>query len=111
MSQHNNPSGGRAKHVPQRTCIACRRSETKRGLMRLVRDSEGRVTYDPRGKLPGRGAYLCDRPQCWEQALRRNGLARALKIEALHPDDQQTLLELVATLPPVVERRGGPTDV
>ncbi|HSH77327.1 MAG TPA: DUF448 domain-containing protein, partial [Herpetosiphonaceae bacterium] len=35
--------GPRPRHVPQRTCIACRETEAKRGLIRLVRTPEGTV--------------------------------------------------------------------
>lgn len=83
----------RPKHIPQRTCIACRRSDAKRGLERLVRTAEGRVALDPSGKKAGRGAYLCDSPACWEQALKRHALERALRIEGLHPEDRATLEE------------------
>lgn len=83
--------GPRPKHVPQRTCIACRRTGAKRGLMRLVRDAEGCVALDPTGKRAGRGAYLCHEPACWEQALKRHGLARALRIDGLRPEDQAEL--------------------
>jgi len=87
--------GPRPKHVPQRTCIACRRTDAKRGLMRLVRDAEGHVALDPTGKRAGRGAYLCHNPACWEQALKRQGLARALRLDALPPEDR-AVLEQVA---------------
>ncbi len=90
--------GPRPKHIPQRTCIACRRSDAKRGLLRLVRDADGRVALDPSGKRPGRGAYLCHDPACWEQALRRNGLARALRVEALRPEDRDELEQLAQNL-------------
>ena len=73
----NKKSGPRPKHIPVRTCVACRRTDAKRGLFRLVRDAEGRVTVDPTGKQAGRGAYLCHDPACWEQALKRRGLERA----------------------------------
>jgi uncharacterized protein len=93
----------RAKHVPQRTCIACRRTDAKRGLIRLVRDAEGHVTIDPTGKRAGRGAYLCHDPACWELALKRRGLERALRVEALLSEDravlEQAAHELVAAQP------------
>jgi predicted RNA-binding protein YlxR (DUF448 family) len=42
---------------------------SKRALIRLVRSAEG-VVVDPSGKKSGRGAYLHDRRNCWERALR-----------------------------------------
>ena len=84
--------GSRPRHVPQRTCIACRQTGAKRQLVRIVRTPEARVLIDPTGKRSGRGAYLCDNPACWEAALKRGLLPRALKLEtAIAEDDLQTL--------------------
>ncbi len=71
-------AGRRPKHVPQRMCVACRERDAKRALIRVVRTPEGPVEIDPTGKRNGRGAYLCDRPGCWERALKTNMLDRAL---------------------------------
>ena len=90
--------GPRPKHVPQRMCIACRRTDAKRGLMRLVRDPEGRVAVDSTGKRAGRGAYICHDPACWEQALKRHALQRALRIDALRPEDQMELEQIAQGL-------------
>jgi predicted RNA-binding protein YlxR (DUF448 family) len=100
MPQAKQKQPARPRHVPQRTCAACRRTDAKRGLLRLVRDADGRVALDASGKRNGRGAYLCHRPACWEQALKRKGLERALRIEALHPDDRATLEQFASGLPP-----------
>jgi predicted RNA-binding protein YlxR (DUF448 family) len=90
--------GPRPKHIPQRTCIACRRTDAKRGLMRVVRDAEGHVALDPTGKRAGRGAYLCHEPACWEQALKRQALVRALRLEALPPEDREALEQVAQGL-------------
>ncbi len=37
------------------------------------------MAIDPSGKAKGRGAYLCRNVACWEQAIKRNALSRALK--------------------------------
>jgi len=94
-------SGSRPKHIPVRTCVACRRTDAKRGLFRLVRDADGRVAVDPTGKRAGRGAYLCHDPACWEQALKRRGLERALRIEALPPEDRMALEQVAQKLGPL----------
>ena len=93
------PKGPRPKHVPQRTCIACRKVDAKRGLRRLVRVEDNRVAIDPTGKRAGRGAYLCAERGCWDTALKRTVIERALKIPGLDPDDRQTLTAYAATLP------------
>lgn len=91
--------GARPRHVPQRTCIACRKVDAKRGLTRLVRLPEGRVAIDGTGKRAGRGAYLCAERGCWEAALKRKALERALKLEQLDPADRHMLIEYATTLP------------
>lgn len=80
----------RPRHVPQRTCLACRLTQEKRGLTRIVRTAEGAVRVDPTGKLPGRGAYLHCEPPCWQEGLKRGRLARALRV-AISPEDLAAL--------------------
>ncbi len=70
----------RRPHVPQRTCIACRQVGGKLGLLRIVRTPQGEVRLDDTGKLPGRGAYVCRRAECVEQAIRQKKLGRALGV-------------------------------
>ncbi|MBC7077075.1 MAG: RNase P modulator RnpM [Anaerolineae bacterium] len=67
------------KHIPMRTCVACRQTQPKRALVRVVRTPEGQIVIDPTGKRAGRGAYLCRRRSCWELALKRGSLEHALK--------------------------------
>lgn len=69
------------KHVAQRTCVVCRRKMDKRQLTRIVRTADGRTVVDETGKRAGRGAYLCDRTSCWEEALRGTVLQKALKAD------------------------------
>jgi predicted RNA-binding protein YlxR (DUF448 family) len=38
------------------------------------------MMYDPSGRAHGRGAYLCADPACWQLAVRRSALERALSI-------------------------------
>jgi predicted RNA-binding protein YlxR (DUF448 family) len=59
--------------------------------VRIVRGTDGSVSIDPTGKRSGRGAYLCESPACWQAALKRGALPRALKIETIPEDDLQTL--------------------
>jgi len=90
--------GARPKHVPLRTCIACRGTEAKRGLVRIVRTPEGRVELDPTGKKNGRGAYVHESRACWDEALKKDRLGRALKV-APPREDIDALREHAATLP------------
>lgn len=86
----------RRKHVPQRTCVGCRQSLSKREMTRIVRQPDG-VKIDPTGKLNGRGAYLHNQKTCWEQGL-KGTLARALKTE-LTSSDYEQLRAYAAGLP------------
>ena len=52
------------KNIPLRTCIACREAKEKRELLRVVKNAEGEIRLDFSGKLPGRGAYVCDSAAC-----------------------------------------------
>lgn len=87
--------GKPVKHVPQRTCIACREVNEKRGLIRLVRTAEG-VIPDKSGKVPGRGAYVHNSRECWEKALSKGILARSLKIEISAENIEKLKAELEA---------------
>src|SRR5689334_9021500 len=90
--------GPRPKHVPQRTCVACRTTGAKRGLVRVVRTPEGQVVVDETGKKSGRGAYLCKARDCWDTALKRKALEYALKVPVT-TEDKQALQDYAATLP------------
>ena len=67
------------KKQKPRTCVACRGEAPKGLLLRVVRSPAGEVFFDDRGKLPGRGAYICLRAECLERAKKTGAIARALK--------------------------------
>jgi len=66
--------------------VACRETKPKRDLVRVVLLAEGGIAVDETGKRNGRGAYLCRNYACWEQALKRGTLNRALHVD-LQPED------------------------
>jgi predicted RNA-binding protein YlxR (DUF448 family) len=92
---HKQP---KQKHIPLRTCIACRETKPKRELLRVVRTPDQHVMIDATGKKSGRGAYICARLSCWEQALKTRRLEREFEVE-ISPEDRAALDEYVATLP------------
>lgn len=73
------------KHVPVRMCVVCREKDGKRALTRVVRTEAG-LQVDPRGKMNGRGAYLCERESCWETAVKTDLLAKALRMPLTEAD-------------------------
>jgi len=85
------------KHVPLRSCIACRRKAPKRDLIRVVRTPEGTLEIDARGKRQGRGAYLCRKWQCCETALQPGRLSQALK-HAVNATEVETLRVSILSL-------------
>ena len=64
---------------PERLCVGCRQLHPKDRLLRIVRSPNGTAAYDPTGKSPGRGAYLCPSPECLRKARRQNGLSWSFK--------------------------------
>jgi predicted RNA-binding protein YlxR (DUF448 family) len=92
----------RPRHIPQRTCVACRRTTAKRELVRVVRTAEGGVEVDPTGKRSGRGAYLCPTPDCWRLAVQKGRLERALKT-SVSARDKEALLQYAQSLEPEAE--------
>lgn len=67
------------KKIPQRRCVGCGEMKAKKELIRVVADAEGHIHLDKTGKAPGRGAYLCDSPDCLSKAYESRGLERSLK--------------------------------
>lgn len=86
--------GPRPRHVPQRTCVACREVDAKREYIRLVRtpgpDGTQTVEVDSTGKANGRGAYLHRSRSCWARALESGAIAKSLKVE-IDKEDRERL--------------------
>lgn len=66
------------KKVPMRMCTGCGQMYPKRELVRVVKNKEGEISLDLKGKAPGRGAYLCRNPECLQKARKARRLERAL---------------------------------
>lgn len=69
----------RVKKVPLRTCIVCKTAQPKKGLLRIVKNKEGMVFIDKTGRANGRGAYLCNQPDCMELCIKKKLLNKAFK--------------------------------
>jgi hypothetical protein len=87
---------GKRRHIPQRTCVACREILPKRSMIRIVRSPQG-VVIDRTGKVAGRGAYLHVQRSCWESGL-KGALASALKTE-FTPEERERLMNYAVSLP------------
>ena len=81
-----------------RQCVGCREMKPKKDLIRVVKSPEGQVSLDFRGKLPGRGAYVCPDPACLARARKSRALERAFET-ALPPEVGQALEEQMKEAP------------
>ena len=44
-----------------------------------MKNQSGEIKLDKTGKLPGRGAYICDKSECLELAIRSKKLEKAFE--------------------------------
>ena len=97
----------KVRKIPQRQCVACGETRSKRELVRVVRTPDGEVRVDATGKLSGRGAYVCPAPECVDRALRDGRLAGILERplpEALSGSLRDAVSQELAPRAPVVRR-------
>ena len=80
------------KKIPLRQCLGCREMKPKKELIRVVRSPEGAVSLDFKGKLPGRGAYVCPSPECLARVRKSRALERAFSAQL--PAEVYEALEL-----------------
>lgn len=76
---------------PIRQCVGCGARRDKVELLRVV-NNKNEILVDPRGNLPGRGAYLCPNQECLDKAWENGNLSKALKTD-LSDELYQKLVE------------------
>lgn len=98
-----------------RTCLGCRRKRPRTELIRIVRGPDGAVFFDPEGRLPGRGAWVCPSPLCLD-ALSPGAISHVLRSPVRVPDAlarraelSRTLARRVANLLTIARKTGGVT--
>ena len=69
------------KKLPLRMCISCRELKEKRNLLRIVKNSEGKIFLDYSSKASGRGAYICDNPDCIKRLKQKRLLNKTFSCE------------------------------
>ena len=69
------------RKIPLRMCIACREEKPKWEMLRIVKNSAGEIRLDFSGKLPGRGAYICNSEGCIKRLRKQRLLNRAFSQE------------------------------
>ena len=79
------------KKIPLRQCVGCGEMKDKRDMIRVVKTPEDSITLDFKGKMNGRGAYICNDPSCLTKAMKNKGLERSFKVSI--PEDVKTRLK------------------
>ena len=69
----------KVKKIPMRRCLGCNEHKPKAELLRVVRDPEGGISLDFRGKKSGRGAYICKDVKCLRKARKSRRIDRDLE--------------------------------
>lgn len=67
----------KTKKLPLRMCLSCRNLLDKRDMLRIVKTGDGSVNIDRTGKAAGRGAYICDNPDCVKKLRKQKLLNKA----------------------------------
>lgn len=67
------------RKIPLRRCTGCMEMKNKKELIRVVQSEGGTFSLDKTGKMPGRGAYVCQNAACLEKAHKHKGLERSFK--------------------------------
>jgi predicted RNA-binding protein YlxR (DUF448 family)/ribosomal protein L30E len=65
---------------PMRQCMACRKNDLKRNLLRIVRLPSGAIEFDPMQNKDGRGAYLCAETRCLSESREAGLIGRHLHV-------------------------------
>ena len=74
---------------PVRTCVGCGRTAPQLELVRFVAPG-GVLKRDDTRRAPGRGAYTCARPICFERAAANRAFARRLRRNVTIPRELST---------------------
>ena len=82
------------KKLPTRTCMGCNTKKLKKELIRVVKSKEGKISIDKTGKMPGRGAYICDDIECLKKAINSKRLEKCFETkisEDIYEELQNTI--------------------
>ena len=87
------------KKIPERTCVGCGISKSKKELVRIVREKNGNICIDSSGRINGRGAYICAKEECLEKAIKSNRLLKAFEIDNIDEKIYEDLRDVIANIP------------
>ena len=64
-----------------RRCIGCYESKPKKELVRIVKKTDGEIVLDDKGKINGRGAYLCNDIKCLDKVIKGKKLNKEFETD------------------------------
>ena len=67
--------------LPERTCMGCNIKKPKKEFIRIVKSKTGEIDIDKTGKMPGRGAYICDNIECLEKLIKPKRLEKVFEMK------------------------------
>ena len=67
--------------LPERTCMGCNIKKPKKEFIRIVKSKTGEIDIDRTGKMPGRGAYICDNIECLEKLIKSKRLEKVFEMK------------------------------
>lgn len=79
------------KKIPTRRCVGCGEHFPKNTLIRVLRTPTGEVCLDLKGKMSGRGAYICKNAACLKKARKSRRIEASL--ECSIPDEVYERME------------------
>jgi predicted RNA-binding protein YlxR (DUF448 family) len=87
--------------------VGCRQVRPRAALVRLVRAGDGTVTVDERGRMAGRGAWICANGPCVERGLVRERLAHVFRKPCRVPAELRAAILTAATAVTVPSKMNG----
>ena len=81
MSRGKTAKGTAIKRIEMRRCVVCRQVRHKSELLRVVKNSAGKISIDETGKVPGRGAYICKSSECVATLSKRRNFDKIFKVK------------------------------
>ncbi len=67
------------RQPPERTCMGCNVKKPKKEFIRIVKNKNNEINIDRTGKMPGRGAYICDNIECLEKLKKSKRLEKVFE--------------------------------
>lgn len=64
-----------------RQCIACRYNHPKSALLRVIKTPDGKIYFDQKQRMNGRGVYLCREKRCISQAQKNDLIGKTVQIK------------------------------